>query len=129
MYPSAMQRRTDPPTEDEVKGYYETLQQITCDDLKRWLAEGRPCSILDVRTEGEWLAHRIPGATLVPIQVLDERLEDVLAIPGPLVVHCEHGVRSMDASLYLLWQGRRDVVNVIEGLCAWTGPSEHGPKT
>ena len=50
----------------------------------------------------------------------------MLALPGPLVVHCEHGMRSFDASLYLIWQGRRDVFNLTEGLAGWTGPMEFG---
>jgi rhodanese-related sulfurtransferase len=57
---------------------------------------------------------------------LEERLDEVLALPGPLVVHCEHGIRSFEASMYLVWQGRRDVFNLTEGLAGWTGPMEFG---
>jgi rhodanese-related sulfurtransferase len=123
-----MPRRTDPPDRAEVDDYFKVLKQITCAELAEKLASGAPGTILDVRTEGEWIGRRIPGAVLVPLQQLDDRLEEVMELPGPLYVHCEHGVRSMDASLYLIWQGRRDVHNVREGLCAWRGPTESGPR-
>ena len=99
---------------------------MRCVELAEWLAEGRVCSILDVRTEGEFRSHRLPGATLVPLHELAERIDEVLALPGPLVVHCEHGIRSLDASVYLVWQGRDDVFNVVEGLSAWRGPLARG---
>jgi rhodanese-related sulfurtransferase len=117
-----------PPTIDEIREFESALQHLTCVELAKWLAEGKPCTILDVRTEGEWLARRIPQARLVPLSRLEERLDEVLALPGPLVVHCEHGMRSFDASMYLIWQGRRDVFNLTEGLAAYRGPVELGRK-
>jgi len=99
---------------------------MRCDELERWLADGNVCTILDVRTEEEWRAQRIPGAVLVPLHELEARLDEVLALPGPLVVHCAHGIRSLDAALYLAAKGRPDVLNVVEGLSAWRGPRESG---
>ncbi len=102
-------------------------RNVRCAELEQWLAEGRPCTILDVRTEPEWTARHIPGATLVPLHELEARLDEVLDLPGPLVVHCEHGVRSVSAAHFLAARGRGDVFNVTEGLCAWRGPVESGP--
>lgn len=114
------------PTAGELAACAADVKSVRCAELAEWLATGRACTILDVRTEGEFLSHRIPGATLVPLHELVERLDEVLALPGPLVVHCEHGIRSLDASVYLVWQGRGDVFNVVEGIAAWQGPLEHG---
>jgi rhodanese-related sulfurtransferase len=100
------------------------VRSLRCAELAEWLADGRACSILDVRTAGEFHSHRIPGATLIPLHELEARVDEALALPGPLVVHCEHGIRSLDASVYLVWQGRRDVYNVVEGIAAWRGPIE-----
>jgi rhodanese-related sulfurtransferase len=116
-----------PPTLEEIREYEEALKELSCAELQQWLAVGKACSILDVRTEGEWLSHRLAAAKLVPLSRLEERLDEVLALPGPLVVHCEHGVRSFDASLYLIWQGRRDVFNLTEGLAGYSGALEMGP--
>jgi rhodanese-related sulfurtransferase len=60
---------------------------------------------------------------LVPLHELEARADEVLALPGPLVVHCEHGVRSVSASHFLAARGRDDVFNLAEGLCAWRGPT------
>lgn len=121
------QRPDDRPGAREAHASEAALAHVRCAELERWLGEGRACTILDVRTEAEWRALRIPGARLVPLHELVARLEEVLALPGPLVVHCAHGIRSVDAALYLLAQGRRDVLNVVEGISAWTGPTELGP--
>ncbi len=103
-----------------------SLRSIRCHELEHWLADGQPCTLLDVRTDGEWRAQRIPGAVLVPLHELEARLDEVLALPGPLVVYCAHGIRSRDAALYLTALGRSDVLNVVEGLAAWRGQTEFG---
>jgi len=121
--------RRDPdvvPTASELAACAVAVKAVRCAELATWLAEGRACSILDVRTAGEFHSHRIPGAKLVPLHELATRIDEVLALPGPLVVHCEHGIRSLDASVYLVWQGRDDVFNVVEGIAAWGGPLDQG---
>jgi rhodanese-related sulfurtransferase len=114
------------PTAAELAACADRVQPLRCAELAAWLAAGRACTIVDVRTAGEFHSHRIPGARLVPLHELTERVDEVLALPGPLIVHCEHGIRSLDASVYLVWQGRQDVYNVVEGIAAWLGPLEHG---
>jgi rhodanese-related sulfurtransferase len=116
-----------PPTPDEIREFEEIMKQLSCDELKEWVESGKACTILDVRTDREWISHRIPSATHVPLNRLEERLDEVLALPGPLVVHCEHGMRSFDASLYLIWQGRRDVFNLTHGVAGYRGEMAHGP--
>lgn len=116
------------PTASELAACAANVKSVRCAELADWLAAGRPCTILDVRTEGEFHSHRITGATLVPLHELAERVDEVLALPGPLVVHCEHGIRSLDASVYLVWQGRDDVYNVVEGIAAWRGPMLYGNR-
>src|SRR5262249_30837147 len=111
-------------TATELAACVAEVKSLRCAELATWLAEGRACTVLDVRTSEEFRSHRIPGAKLVPVQELAERIDEVLALPGPLVVHCEHGIRSLDASVYLVWQGRHDVHNVVEGIAAWSGPLE-----
>jgi rhodanese-related sulfurtransferase len=121
-----MAEQKPPPTIEEIREFERALKQLGCDELQEWIASGKPCSILDVRTEGEWISHRIAQARHVPLSRLEERLDEVLALPGPLVVHCEHGMRSLDASLYLIWQGRRDVYNLTDGLASYKGPMAFG---
>jgi rhodanese-related sulfurtransferase len=121
-----MSNQKPPPTIDEIREFERALKQLDGAELQKWIADKKPCSILDVRTEGEWLSHRIAEAKHVPLSRLEERLDEVMALPGPVVVHCEHGMRSLDASLYLIWQGRRDVYNLTDGLAAYQGPMAFG---
>lgn len=118
--------RTDPPDRDEVDRWLAEIGKITCDELREMVEAGKSPRIVDVRSTGEWRTRRIPGATLVPLQEFEDRMDELLAFEGPLYVHCEHGVRSVDACLLLKWQGRNDVVNVVEGLHKWRGPVERG---
>lgn len=114
------------PTAGELAACAAEVKPLRCAELATWLAEGRACSIVDVRTEGEFRSHRLPGALLVPLHELVKRVDEVLALPGPLVVHCEHGIRSLDATAFLVWRGRGDVYNVVEGIAAWPGVLDHG---
>jgi rhodanese-related sulfurtransferase len=118
--------RTDEPSRDEVERWLAELKQVSCADLEHLIEQGALPHVLDVRTQGEFLARRIPGSALVPLHDFEDRIDELLKLPGPLYVHCEHGVRSMDACLILKWQGRDDVINVVEGLSAWKGRTVSG---
>jgi rhodanese-related sulfurtransferase len=85
-------------------------------------------TILDVRTPGEYeqLGH-IPGAWLLPVD-LTASAPAVLPRDGrPVLVYCEHGVRSVAASRLLIAAGIEQVLNLSGGLASWTGPREFGP--
>ena len=119
-------RRTDEPGTEEVDRWFAELKSATCVELQSLLEAGTSPTIVDVRTEGESRARRIPEAKLIPLHEFEDRLDELLDLAGPLYIHCEHGVRSVDACLLLKWQGRDDVVNVVEGLCAWRGATASG---
>jgi rhodanese-related sulfurtransferase len=82
--------------------------------------------LLDVRTEGEWNAYHIPGATLMPMQVITSRLEE-LDPQRETIVMCEHGMRSMRVARFLVEQaGFENVGNMVGGMSEWEGPVERG---
>lgn len=119
------------PTAAEVRQWGADMQHITCEELRARLeagaASGATGTVVDVRTPAEWNRRHIPGATLVPLHEFGGRIAELLALSGPLLVHCEHGVRSRQAVLFLRWHGRTDVMNVVEGLCAWRGSTITSP--
>jgi tellurite methyltransferase len=85
-------------------------------------------TILDVRTPGEYeqLGH-IPGAWLLPVDLVASA-PAVLPNDGkPVLVYCEHGVRSVAASQLLSAAGIAPVLNLAGGLAVWSGPREFGP--
>jgi len=83
--------------------------------------------VLDVRSPGEHeaLGH-IPGSWLMPLDLVASA-PAVLPDDGrPVLVYCEHGVRSVAASRLLVEAGVADVLNLSGGLASWSGPREFG---
>lgn len=102
------------------------FRTISHDDALALLATGGTVTI-DVRTPGEHeqLGH-IPGSWLVPLDLLVSA-PAVLPVDGrPVLVYCEHGIRSVAASRLLAEAGVTGVVNLSGGLAGWTGPREFG---
>jgi rhodanese-related sulfurtransferase len=79
--------------------------------------------VLDVRTEREYQAHHIPGAILIPLQQLSSRHSE-LDPQKPMLVFCEHGMRSVQACRFLSQLGFSSLCNVNGGMAAYPGPRE-----
>jgi adenylyltransferase/sulfurtransferase len=101
---------------------HETMEEgfdITPEELKRRIDEGRPLTILDVRNPQEWEIARIPGAVLIPLHELQDRLGE-LDPAASIVVHCHHGPRSTNAVHFLRRMGFSRAVNLAGGIDAWS---------
>jgi rhodanese-related sulfurtransferase len=85
--------------------------------------------VLDVRTprEHEELGH-IPGALLLPVELVAVAPAVVPDDGRPVVVVCEHGVRSRQAAALLAEAGVA-ACNMTGGMSRWTGPRVHGPSS
>ncbi len=75
--------------------------------------------ILDVRTQAEWDAGHIPGATLIPLDQLPERYTE-LPTDQPVVIICRSGNRSAQAQAFLERQGMTNTTSVTGGMNQWT---------
>jgi rhodanese-related sulfurtransferase len=97
-------------------------------DEARRLLDGGEVTVLDVRTPGEYerLGH-IPKAWLLPVDLVASAPAVLPSDDRPVLVYCEHGVRSVAASRLLTEAGIGRVLNLAGGLAAWTGPREFGP--
>jgi rhodanese-related sulfurtransferase len=92
------------------------------------LVAGRSVRVLDVRTPPEFENHgHIPGSILFPVQLIASAPAGLRDEEEPLLVVCEHGVRSEHAAAFLALAGYRQVSNMAGGMAAWTGPRDHGP--
>ncbi|MDO8678963.1 MAG: rhodanese-like domain-containing protein [Acidobacteriota bacterium] len=103
------------------------VRTIAHDEARALLAGGGALA-LDVRTPGEYeqLGH-IPDAWLLPVDLVASA-PAVLPDDGrPILVYCEHGVRSVAASRLLVEAGVQNVLNLAGGLAPWTGPRAFGP--
>jgi hydroxyacylglutathione hydrolase len=78
--------------------------------------------VLDVRTPHEWSAKHIAGSSNIPLNHLQERMEE-LPRDTRILVHCAGGYRSSIAASILHQHGVTNLVEVAGGLAAWESAS------
>lgn len=103
--------------------------RVSPDEARRLLVAGA-VTILDVRTPHEFtrLGH-LAGARLLPVDLIASALATLPDDGTPVLVCCEHGVRSAWAADVLVRAGIAPVFDLAGGMAAWTGPREHGPAS
>jgi len=102
------------------------VPEIDIDELARLRESG--VVLIDVREPEEFEAFRVPGAKLIPLADVPERVEEIPEDQRVYVI-CGSGGRSARAVDFLNRQGL-DTVNVAGGSKAWLDaglPVEHGP--
>lgn len=57
-------------------------------------------TIVDVRTPGEFMGGHVAGSINIPLQEIQERLEEVKALPQPIILCCASGNRSGQATSF-----------------------------
>jgi metal-sulfur cluster biosynthetic enzyme/rhodanese-related sulfurtransferase len=80
--------------------------------------------VLDVRTPAEFAAGHIPGAHLIPVDELEDRLGELPARDRTMLVTCAAGGRSSAACELLAEHGWTRMLNLAGGMHAWAGPRE-----
>jgi molybdopterin/thiamine biosynthesis adenylyltransferase/rhodanese-related sulfurtransferase len=94
------------------------IPAISAADLAARIAAGEDLYILDVRQPEEEIEGTIPGAHLIPLATLPQRLAEIPA-DRELLVHCRSGGRSGRAVKFLRESGFPRAVNVAGGINAW----------
>jgi len=102
------------------------VRTIAHDEARAVLDAGGAIA-LDVRTPGEYeqLGH-IPDAWLMPVDLVASAAAVLPDDGRPIIVYCEHGVRSVAASRLLVEAGVTNVLNLAGGLAGWSGPRAFG---
>jgi sulfur dioxygenase len=96
---------------------YAGFWEISSEWVQQHLDQVR---VLDVRTAAEFdgeLGH-VPGAVLIPLDELRERIDEV-ARDKPLVVVCQTGKRSALATTILRQAGVKELANLAGGMVRW----------
>jgi rhodanese-related sulfurtransferase len=94
--------------------------EITPAEVSELLKEGLPVRLIDVREPAEHAICHIEGATLIPMQSIPTRLQD-LDDPGiRLIVFCHHGVRSLSVADWLRRQGVENCQSMAGGIDLWS---------
>jgi tellurite methyltransferase len=103
------------------------VEDISPQEARRLVEEGR-VRPLDVRTPAEHsgLGH-IPGSILLPVDLVGVAPATIPREGLPLLVYCEHGVRSAAAAHFLAVAGFPQVLNMTGGMSRWSGPRDHDP--
>ena len=109
---------------DEVLGFlaqaeqFDRRLQVSPQALAEALRSDTPPRLIDVRTQEEWELSRIPGATLSTEQLTQALMRGPK--DTPVVFHCHHGQRSLDAASYLAGHGFKNARSLTGGIDAWS---------
>ena len=105
--------------EGSINAWYENdlpmerLPEVSVHEISRVVPSGNVV-VLDVRESIEWETGHVPGAILISLGALRERIQE-LPVETGIAVICEAGVRSSSAASILQAEGFTEVSNVSEG--------------
>ncbi len=102
---------------DKIKSViymYKKIDQKTAKSI----IDSRPCTILDVRTEEEFVQGHIENAVCIPVDDLEKRLDELPDREQLILVCCRSGKSSRAAAEYLNSAGYKNVLD-IGGLVYW----------
>ena len=102
--------------------FFKPMNEIT-PDMVRKVIESEPTdkySLLDVRQPGEYAQGHLPGAVLIPLGELMNRLGEIRR-DRKTIVYCRSGNRSGSAVNLLAGQGIENVFNMTGGIMSYNG--------
>ncbi|MFP4392511.1 MAG: rhodanese-like domain-containing protein [Desulfohalobiaceae bacterium] len=111
------------------KQFFTPVQSVDVNKAKELINQfsAQELNILDVRQPKEYEQGHIPGAKLVPLPELGNRLRELDPKKSTLV-YCAVGGRSRAAAQMLAGQGYDSVLNLKGGFKAWNGEAAAGPE-
>jgi rhodanese-related sulfurtransferase len=93
----------------------EAGKEVSRDEAQKLIDEG--AQVVDVRTDHEWEAGRIAGATHLPLAELAQRAGEIDR-ERPVLLYCRGGNRSTMAAAALADAGY-DAAKLSEGIVGW----------
>lgn len=97
------------------------IKEINVQELKEKIDNKENFVFIDCREQDEWNEAHIPGATLVPLSKFEEKYESALPDKNAaIVIQCRSGKRSMNACMFLLSKGYKNLTNLEGGIMAWS---------
>ena len=90
--------------------------EVDIDELAR-VRDTSQIALIDVRQPHEYEEFHVPGAVLIPLNELPERLAELPSV-SPLYIICRTGARSAVAAEFLGEQ-KVEAINVAGGTLAW----------
>jgi len=93
--------------------------QISAKEVNERIAHGDKLLLVDVREQWEYDLCRIAGARLIPLGNLPANLNALLDA-DEVVCYCHHGMRSLDAAVWLRQQGVESAKSLAGGIERWS---------
>jgi rhodanese-related sulfurtransferase len=93
--------------------------QISPKAVSERIARGDRLLLVDVREPWEYDLCRIPGAKLIPLGTLPATLNALLD-RDDVICYCHHGMRSLDAAVWLRQQGVENAKSMAGGIERWS---------
>jgi rhodanese-related sulfurtransferase len=107
-----------------MTGTLNKVENVTIGELKQGLADGS-IRLIDVREPNEYVAGRIPGATLNALQSFDPTALPKRELDKRIVLVCRSGRRSLTALALAQEAGRGDVnAHYPGGFLEWSNLGE-----
>jgi rhodanese-related sulfurtransferase/rubrerythrin len=105
-----------------IADYFRKIASRSADDVRKIIDTKDPgeYSLVDVRQPGEYRQGHLPGAKLIPLDELPDRLEE-LEPSKPTLVYCAAGVRSRAGASILTRAGFSEVYSMEGGIRSWKG--------
>ena len=94
--------------------------EITPQDVKRLIDNGKALRLVDVREPFEFEQARIEGGELIPMRSVANALPLFEKEENPIVVYCHHGMRSLQAVSWLREQGIENCTSMAGGIDRWS---------
>lgn len=91
---------------------------ITVAELRNLLSSTALPFVLDIRELEELAGGMVVGAVHIPMNDIPGRLAELPA-DGPIIVYCEHGMRSQMVAEWMADQSFKDVRSLTGGFSQW----------
>jgi rhodanese-related sulfurtransferase/rubrerythrin len=105
------------------------VKDMTTEEVKKYLDDHvvETYNLIDVRQDWEYEEFHLPGARLIPLPELPDRMDEI-NINKPTLVYCALGGRSSSAANLMSGQGVKETYNMIGGITAWKNEYAVGPQ-
>jgi molybdopterin/thiamine biosynthesis adenylyltransferase/rhodanese-related sulfurtransferase len=91
---------------------------LTSREVKKLMDDGEAVTLVDVREPHEWEIVHFPGAKLIPMNEVVERVSEIPQ-SGTVVVYCKVGARSAQVLQWLHSVGLTHTKHLAGGIDAW----------
>ncbi|NNG27513.1 MAG: rhodanese-like domain-containing protein [Ignavibacteriaceae bacterium] len=103
-----------------VKNVKTKITEIRVDELKNKMDSQHQFTLIDVRTEKEYLAGHIENAVWLPRGFIEFKIQKLISDPDrEIIIYCKRGSGSALSTYTLMEMGYNNVLNLDGGFEEW----------